>query len=231
MPAMKVSGAIAAVFGLGLGSSAAADPHIEIGGGLFLAGESTDVHAAGYGGGSLSIARWEHRIAVVFEAGAHDWEASSYNTWVGVDARIALLEGRRPYSHRSWWSRTASRSTPARPLAWAGRGGSDDARGGNATPLPQPPVPATNTLLGRLWFELGVARELWHVEDDVSRNMSRNRYSIGGGLDLGDTRLFDTIFVRVHRASPLLAVDRYGDKVEQTYETSLVFGLNLMFGL
>jgi hypothetical protein len=84
----------------------------------------------------------------------------------------------------------------------------------------------------RTWLELGAAREYWRIDDATfGLHASRNRYSVGIGADAGLTSFLGTFFFRLHRARPNQVMDRFGDMVDQTYETSLVFGAGFAFGI
>jgi hypothetical protein len=259
---------------------------VEIGGGFVIASETSSAESGAHLGGAVAVTRWENRLGLAVEAGGHGWDGG-HNKWVGVDARIALLEGRKACPQRRFWyyadpsasaPRVRSRSrgndsfggtrdsfASARDSFGGTRdsfGGTRDSFGGTRgaigdgargaigdgargaigdsaraggwpdgmAPMPNPPPSASRcTLLGRLWFELGAAREFWRADETVGGNVVRNRYSIGGGADLGTTRLFDSIYFRVHRAKALPMPDRFSI-VDAPYETSLVFGMSLMFG-
>ncbi len=174
---------------------------LELSTNVLVVSETQSAESAGYLGAQLVAMHYEGPLGLGVEAGAHQWEADGHAKWLGVVGRLALIE------HTGIVECKRGGMGPSRPCL---------AR-------------------GRLWLELGAAHEEWDVDGfDGSLHGARRRWSAGIGTDV----LFDmlggfgaSVFFRLHKAKPDLAMTRFEDEVELSYETSLVFGCGFTFGV
>jgi hypothetical protein len=83
----------------------------------------------------------------------------------------------------------------------------------------------------RPWLELGIAREMWMIEEPgiPQTSFSRNAGRAGLGLDVLTNNLGGTIWFRVQHANDRPTIMGAFGEAREPYDTSLVVGLGVFF--
>jgi hypothetical protein len=83
----------------------------------------------------------------------------------------------------------------------------------------------------RPWLELGIAREMWMIEEPgiPQTSFSRNAARAGLGLDMLANNVGGTVWFRVQHATDRPTIMGPFGEAQEPYDTSLVVGLGVFF--
>lgn len=188
---------------LALPATAHADDGVEIGTNVLVVSENDSPESAGYLGLQLVGMHYEGHVGIGVEVGIHDWAQDGSAKWLGILARLAVVDYEGELTGDNCRSNRQPDAKRCRGKArvWLELGAARES------------------------WKID--------DFDLTTRTTRNRYSAGVGVDaLFDMfgGFGGTAFFRVHRADPEMTMSSFGDPIEHSYETSLVAGVGFTFG-